>query len=243
VTLSVILPVYNEHDRLGTCVDTLSEYLDRTFGDYEIIIAEDDSPDGSYEVAKAIAAGHKSVAVLHNDRRLGRGASLSRAIMASKGDRIIYMDVDLATNLGHIKPLVDHIEQGAAIATGSRLMKGSKVTRPMARDVPSRAYNLLVRILFGSKIYDHQCGFKAFDRKAVIEMLGFPEDEHWFWDTELLVYAQRSGYRVDEMPVVWVHNGGNDLSGSKVRVIKDSLDMGRHLLRLKWRLMRNNSGS
>lgn len=237
MVLSVILPVYNECNRLGICVDKLSEYLSRTFNSYEIIIVEDCSSDGSLEVANRIASERDNIVVLHNDKRLGRGASLNQAISVCKGDCVIYMDVDLATDINYIKNLVDSIVNGASIATGSRLMKGSNATRPLIRDIASRAYNLFVRLLFMSKIHDHQCGFKAMNRRDIQNIIPLLEDNHWFWDTELLIIAQKMGYYIDELPVAWRHNGGNNLNLSKVRVFKDSIYMGKRILKLRWRLL------
>jgi glycosyltransferase involved in cell wall biosynthesis len=177
------------------------------------------------------------VLLLHNNSRLGRGSSLNRAIEASSGEYVIYMDVDLATDINYTKLLVEHLEDGASIAIGSRLMKGSNVSRPLTRDIASKSYNILVRFLFRSKIQDHQCGFKALNKKDAINIIHMVKDNHWFWDTELLVIAQKMGYRIDEIPVEWKHNGGNNLNASKVRVIKDSIYMGKRLINLKLRLI------
>jgi glycosyltransferase involved in cell wall biosynthesis len=210
-------------------------YLSRNFASYEIIVVEDNSSDNSYSIAKDIAAGNKNVVLLHNDRRLGRGSSLNEAIMESHSNIVLYMDVDLATDIGYIRYLVDSIKGGASMATGSRLMKGSRTERPISRDVASRSYNALSRLLFRSKIYDHQCGFKGFNKKDILPILGRIQDNHWFWDTELLIVCQKLGMRIDEFPVSWKHNGGNNKNASKVKVFKDSLYMGRRLARLKVR--------
>jgi glycosyltransferase involved in cell wall biosynthesis len=164
--LSIILPVYNECNRLEMCVDTLNNYLSKAFTSYEIIIVEDNSTDGSLDAAQRIAAVHNNVVLIHNDSRLGRGASLNVAIKKSSADHVIYMDVDLATDLKYVKELVDSLKNGAAVSTGSRLMKGSKVTRPLSRDIASKSYNMLIRLLLHSKIHDHQCGFKGFNKKT-----------------------------------------------------------------------------
>lgn len=233
--VSVILPVYNECNRLERCVQMVDGYLSHNFTSYEILVVEDNSSDNSYAIAKDIALGNKNVVLLHNDRRLGRGSSLKEAIVESRSDIVLYMDVDLATDISYIKHLFESITGGASLATGSRLMKGSRTERPVGRDIASRSYNTFARLLFGSRVHDHQCGFKGFNKKDIIPILGYVRDNHWFWDTELLIVCQDLGMRIDEFPVSWKHNGGNNMNASKVKVLKDSLYMGKRLIRLKAR--------
>lgn len=235
--VSVILPVYNECNRLESCVRDVSDYFSQVFPVYEIIIIEDNSTDQSLEVAQKIAGENRHVRLIHNDERLGRGASLNEAIQASKYNYVIYMDADLATDLKYAKKLVDCLNAGASVATGSRLMEGSRVSRPAVRDIPSRGYNFLVRLLFESRIHDHQCGFKGFNRNEILPVLDMVKDNHWFWDTELLLLCQLNDMRIDEFPVEWRHNGGNELNASKVKVLKDIRAMARKLVTLKVRTL------
>lgn len=241
--LSVILPVYNECNRLENCVQRVDGYLSREYSSYEIIIIEDNSKDNSYEIAKKIADNNKNIVLLHNDTRLGRGSSLNKAIIASSGDLVIYMDVDLATDINYIKRLVDPLKLGISVTTGSRLITDSSAKRPLSRDIASRSYNTLVRLLFGSKVHDHQCGFKGFRKKDIEPLLGQVQDNHWFWDTELLILCQRSGMKVDEFPVKWNHNGGDKKNPSKVKVIHDSFSMGSRLIKLKRRQLMDKMGT
>ena len=238
--ISVVLPVYNECNRLAACVDRLREYLVKHFSSFEIIIAEDGSTDNSHAIARQIADKYGNVRLLHSDKRLGRGTSLTKAIKRSRGNRIIYMDVDLATDIGYTGKLIEGLESGASVVTGSRLMDGSRVKRPISRDITSRTYNLIVRLLFGSRLRDHQCGFKAFNKADIIPMIDRVRDNHWFWDTELLVMCQIAGLKITEFPVLWVHNGGDGLNASKVKVLKDSFSMGSKLIELKYRTVMHN---
>ena len=116
---------------------------------------------------------------------------------------MISMDVDLATNIKHLKDLIEAIENGYDIAIGSRLIEGSKAKRSFERLLYSKVYNFLVRALLKSKIKDHQCGFKAFKKDIVVKLGKEAKDNHWFWDTEILVLAQRKGYKIKEIPVEW----------------------------------------
>jgi hypothetical protein len=115
-------------------------------------------------------------------------------------------------------------------------MRNSNISRPAGRDIASRGYNALVRLLFGSRLHDHQCGFKGFNKKDILEVIGEVRDNHWFWDTELLIRCQVRGLKVSEFPVNWVHNGGDSVNPSKVKVLKDSYVMGKKLLELKLRI-------
>ncbi|WP_456478404.1 dolichyl-phosphate beta-glucosyltransferase, partial [Geoglobus ahangari] len=213
--------------RLERSVETLAKYLQDNFSEFEIIIAEDGSTDGTDEIARKLAEKYEFVTHLHSDERLGRGKALNRAIANARFEFVMYMDVDLSTDLNHVKEVYSALEVGYDVAIGSRLMPESLATRPVFRELPSRIYNLLVRILLGSKVRDHQCGFKGFRKSRIMRILERIEDNHWFWDTELLVLAQREGLRVKEIPVRWEHGGE-----SKVNVLEDSVYMFRNILRM-----------
>jgi hypothetical protein len=143
---------------------------------------------------------------------------------------LAYIDVDLATDMQHLRELIDAIRiEGFDIATGSRMMPQSNVKRPLLRELASKGFNLLTRLLLKSKLHDHQCGFKSFKRTSLLNILDDIEDKHWFWDTELLVLAQQRGYRVKEFPVNWKHGGA-----TKVNITRDIIGMGREILRM-WR--------
>ena len=165
---------------------------------------------------------------LHSDERQGRGKALNRAFKAASGEVLCYIDVDLATDMKYLEKLIRAVSiDGYDFATGSRMMPESDAKRPFKREFASRGYNFLVRLFLRSKLYDHQCGFKAFRREALFELLDEIENQHWFWDTELLVRAQHKGYRVMEFPVYWRHGGS-----SKVNLVKDVGGMGSEIFRL-----------
>ena len=234
VEVSVVLPAYNEEATLAETVGVTLEHLDSFLpaGSYEVIVAEDGCDDRTPEIADELAAEHEAVRHLHSDERLGRGGALEFAFRQARGGTMVYFDTDLATDMAHLEKLVESVRSGDAdVATGSRLLAGSDADRPAKRGVPSRGYNALVRLLLRSNVQDHQCGFKAFDREVVFALLEEVEDDHWFWDTELLVRAQQAGYRVAEFPVAWTPKGD-----SKVDLVRDVFGMGSQVVRTFWQL-------
>ncbi|MEZ3143982.1 flippase-like domain-containing protein [Halobaculum sp. MBLA0143] len=234
VEVSVVLPAYNEAETIAETVqvslDTLASFLPA--GTFEVIVAEDGCEDRTPEIADRLAAEDDRVRHLHSDERLGRGGALEFAFDHAAGDTLVYFDTDLATDMRHLEELVERVRSGEAdVATGSRWMPGEEADRPPKRGVPSRGFNGIVRLLLRSELRDHQCGFKAVSRPAFERLRADVEDDHWFWDTELLVRAQREGLAVAEFPVDWEPKGD-----SKVDLVRDVFGMGSQVLRLFWQL-------
>ena len=234
VSVSVVLPAYNEAETIestvATTLRTLAGFLPAE--SFEVLVAEDGCEDRTPEIAARLAAADERVRHVHSDARLGRGGALERAFEAARGDVLAYFDTDLATDISHLEELIDRIRIGEAdVATGSRWLPGNVADRPAKRGVPSRVYNGLVRTLLRSDLRDHQCGFKAFSREAFETLAEDVEDEHWFWDTEMLVRAQRAGFTVAEFPVEWTPKGD-----TKVDLVRDVFGMGSQILRTFWQL-------
>jgi len=230
--VSLVLPAYNEVNYLTPAVEKTMQALDQFTDSYEIIIAEDGSTDGTAERSRELAEKYPRVKHIHRDARLGRGTALNNAFRQSSGEVLAYMDLDLATDLKHLKPLIDAIAlEGYDFATGSRLMPESKAERSFTRGFSSKTYNYLVRHLLGSKLHDHQCGFKAFKREPLFAVVGEVEATHWFWDTELMVRANLHGYKIKEIAVDW--KSGKD---TKVNLAKDSWSMFKQIMGLWWKL-------
>lgn len=232
--VSVVLPAYNEEatieETVETALSTLGAFLPA--GSFEVIVAEDGCDDRTPEIAERLAAADDRVRHYHSDERLGRGGALERAFAAADGDTLVYFDTDLATDMRHLEELVESVRSGEYdVATGSRWMPGEEADRPAKRGVPSRGFNLLVRTVLRSDLRDHQCGFKALSRQAFEQLHEDVEDDHWFWDTELLVRAQRAGLAVKEFPVDWEPKGD-----TKVDLVRDVFGMGSQILRLWWQL-------
>lgn len=227
VKISIIVPVHNERKILEKSVKKISGKIREITGDYEIILAEDGSTDGTHELARALSKKDRKIVHLHSDQRLGKGRAVTSAIGVSKGDIIVMMDIDLSARLGYLKQLIKAVQDGADVSIGSRLIKGSHVKRSFLRSIASRIYNLLVRLFFGLSVLDHQCGFKAFKKISTRRILREVTSKGWFWDTELLVRAQRGGCKIVELPIEW-----EECRTSKIKLMSDSLMMTRALLKL-----------
>ena len=228
--VSVVIPVFNDFHSLEIAIPRSIELLSRITDGFELIIAEDGSTDGSAELVRQYEQRDTRIHLLHSDERLGRGKALNRAIHESRGNIICYYDVDLATDMQHLPELIGAIREGAHIATGSRLMPGSDIVRTGGREIASRSYNFLVRFFLGSRIYDHQCGFKAFNKQKILPVIPAIKSQHWFWDTELLVRGQRQGLSVREFPVRWRAGKGTTVK------VRDVFEMGSSILRLWWQV-------
>jgi hypothetical protein len=233
VEVTLVLPAYNEASRIETAVVKAEEALTGAARSFEIIIAEDGSSDGTDEIAERLSREHSFVRHLHGEERLGRGRALRAAFRASRGSILAYMDVDLSTDIRFLVPLIDCIRAGYDLATGSRMLPGSVVERSRLRRASSWTYNTLARTLLRTGVRDHQCGFKAFSRKSLLDVLDRVEADGWFWDTEIIAIEARTGLRIKEIPVVWREMGGK----SKVRLMSDSITMGLQVLGLLLRLM------
>ncbi|MEY9835847.1 glycosyltransferase [Streptacidiphilus sp. EB103A] len=230
--LDVVVPVYNEEHDLGPSVHRLHAYLDRAFPyGFRITIADNASTDSTPAVAEQLARELPAVCV----RRLplkGRGRALNTVWAASDAPVLAYMDVDLSTDLSALLPLVAPLISGHSdIAIGSRLARGSQVVRGPKREFISRAYNQILRRTLSVRFSDAQCGFKAIRADVAERLLPMVEDTGWFFDTELLVLAERAGLRIHEVPVDWVDdpNSSVDIVATATADLKGCWRVGRGL--------------
>ena len=202
--LEVAMPVHNEEEQLAASVIRLRNFLDESFPlETRIVIVDNASTDDTWAIARHLADALPGVDALHLDRK-GRGRALRAAWTRATAPVVAYMDIDLATDLDALLPLIAPLVSGHSdIAIGTRLAPGAHVVRGAQRELLSRGYNRLVRMVLGSSCSDAQCGFKAMRRDVAAELLPLIEDNEWFFDTELLVTAQRLGLRIHEVPVDW----------------------------------------
>ena len=230
-SLDVVIPVFNEEKILAQNIDKLHEVLTCKCSAYtwQIVIADNASTDGTPEISGCLAERYPQVSYLRIERR-GRGGALRQTWIKSCADVVGYMDADLSSDLNVFPDLVDEIiVSGYDIAIGSRFAKGAKVIgRSVVRGLVSKAYSILFRIVFMTKFQDAQCGFKVLNRRVVKNVLPLIKDTGWFFDTELLVLAEKNGYRIKEVPIKWV-----DDSDSKVKIFSTVLEDLKGLLRLR----------
>ncbi|WP_405554523.1 glycosyltransferase [Streptomyces sp. NBC_01171] len=218
--LDVVVPVYNEERDLRRCVLRLREHLARTFPyAFRVTIADNASTDGTPLIAAELAAHYPDVTNVRLERK-GRGRALRTVWSASDAPVLAYMDVDLSTDLNALLPLVAPLISGHSdLAIGSRLSRTSRVVRGPKREFISRAYNLILRGSLQARFSDAQCGFKAIRREVAQVLLPLVEDTGWFFDTEMLVLAERAGLRIHEVPVDWV-----DDPDSTVHIVRTATD-------------------
>ncbi len=228
LTLDVTIPVFNEEIDLAPCVRRLHAHLERHFPyQFLITIADNASTDSTPLVAARLS--HELAGVRHvRLEEKGRGRALSAVWLASEADVVAYMDVDLSTDLNALLPLVAPLISGHSdVAIGSRLSRHSRVVRGTKREVISRCYNLILRSTLLTRFSDAQCGFKAVRAEVARKLLPLVQDTSWFFDTELLVLAERCGLRISEVPVDWV-----DDPDSRVDIVSTALADLRGVARL-----------
>ena len=228
--VDIAIPVYNEERDLERSVRRLRRYLDRQFPfEARIAVVDNASTDASWSIAQRLALELDGVRAERLEAK-GRGRAVRHAWLESNAAIVAYMDVDLSTDLNGLLPLVAPLISGHSdVAIGSRLARGARVNRGPKRELISRAYNLLLHIVLGTRVRDAQCGFKAARAEAARRLLPLVENQEWFFDTELLVQAQRAGMRISEVPVEWA-----DDPDSRVDIVATALED----LRGVWRLSR-----
>ncbi len=234
--VEIVVPVRDEERDLGPSVRRLDGFLRSRFPfPARITIADNGSTDGTWGVATALAAELGSVRAVRL-AQAGRGRALRSIWAASNADVLAYMDVDLSTDLNALLPLVAPLVSGHSdMAIGTRLARGARVIRGPRREIISRCYNLLLHATLGARFSDAQCGFKAISAARARVLLPLTRDPGWFFDTELLVLAQRAGLRIHEVPVDWT-----DDADSRVRVIATILADLRGIARLGYGLLRGS---
>ena len=228
VQVDIVVPVYNEAAGLERSIRRLHRFLDSEFPfTWRIVIADNASTDATPAIARVLARTLGGVQVLRLERK-GRGRALRAAWSASDARVVCYMDVDLSTDLRGLLPLVAPLLSGHSdLAIGTRLARGARVVRGPKRELISRGYNAILRTALRARFSDAQCGFKAVRRDALPALLAEVRDDGWFFDTELLVLAQRQGLRIHEVPVDWI-----DDPDSRVAIVRTALDDLRGVARL-----------
>ncbi len=230
-TVDVVVPVYNEEHALPKSIPVLRDFLSRPDFPYEwrIVIADNASIDDTPAVSKGLASDNPGKVEYVRIERKGRGFALKQTWLASSMEIVSYMDVDLSTGLEAFPALIGAIAEGGYdVAVGSRLAADSRIRRSFKRRVLTRGYNTLIKALFSTRFSDAQCGFKAVSKQAARRIIPLIEDNNWFFDTELLILAEKMGYRLKDVPVEWVED-----TDTRVKIAATIWEDLRGLVRLR----------
>ncbi len=240
-SIDIVVPVLNEECGLVSSINKLHAFATSHLSQFKwsILIADNGSTDSTRQLCVDLSINLSNVGYIYLKQR-GRGRALKKAWLESEADIMCYMDVDLSTDLAALPHLVSVLETGEYdLCIGSRLdTKSNVIGRKLKRELISRIYNLMIRISFFTRFHDAQCGFKAISKTAAGELIPFVKDNAWFFDTELLIIAEKNGYRIKELPVVW-----RDDPDSRVNILKTALEDIKGLARLRFGGLRKASNS
>ncbi len=230
--LSVVIPAFNEQERLPKTLEKVRNYLESQEYNWEVVIVNDGSIDQTPQVVETFIKDWQGFRFIDNKINKGKGGVVKQGMLAAKGDWRLFMDADNSTDLSEIGKLLKYTDD-YEIIIGSRYLKAGsiKVKQPLSRRIVSRLGNFLVRILLGIKSVDTQCGFKLFSKKATEKIFPNQTIQRWGFDMEILAIAIRKGYRIKEVPVDWY-----DAEGSTVKKAA-ALKALKELISIKWKMM------
>ncbi len=235
--LLITLPCFNEEQVLEKNIKTIFDYAQKELNDYDwtILVIDNASSDKTFEIAKKLNQQNPKIIIAQYLHK-GRGAALKNIWQANSGyDIYSYMDIDLATDLRHFSDLIRKVDSGYNIAVGSRYVPGANAQRSFKRKFMSKVYNLLLKLFLKVDFKDAQCGFKAFDKKSIINILPKTFDSGWFWDTEFMILAERSGYKIIEIPVAW-REVRDEIRESKVSPLAEAFKQLKNIRMMRARL-------
>lgn len=230
----ITLPIFKDAAFLSKTVHILEDATSSIVKDFQILIAEDGS--NSSTIVAELKRNFSNITYVQHDQRLGRGRALREAWSTVDADTYVYLDVDMATSLEHFEAYSSlfTLQQEYDLVTGSRYLHDSVTDRPLARRIASLSYNWFIRVIFKTKVHDHQCGFKSFSRKLAQTLSTDAKSDSWFWDTEAIVIARHRGFRIKEIPIYWTEKKGRRTPMK--RLAKDIWLHGTGLLILFWRI-------
>jgi len=230
--LSLIIPAYNEEKKIPATLENISKFLAQKEYTYEIIVVNDGSADNTHKVTEYFASTNKNVSILDNSKNEGKGASLKKGILASKGEYILFMDADYSTPIEEIDNMLSLLTQDSRydFLIGSRYAEGANILRnePLFRILLGRIYHYLVKVLLLGGIRDYNCGFKLYRKNVAKDLFPRLNCKGYAFDAELLYLAKHLSYRYKEMPITWKHN-----PDSKVKPFIDGVKTFFSLIRIK----------
>ena len=236
LSISVVIPAYNEEERLGKTLKRVLSYLEKKKYDYEVIVVDDGSKDNTVGVAKSFAG--KKLRLLKNTKNMGKGASVRKGMLAAKKKFALFSDSDLSTPIEELEDFMK-LRKKYDVIIGSRALKQSKIRtkQPFYRVLMGKIFNLLVNIIVVWGVKDTQCGFKLFSRQASQKIFKKQTFNGFSFDVEVLFIAKKLGYKIKEMPIVWINSPDTTVSA-----LKDSVMMFVDLLRIRFNALRGKYG-
>lgn len=239
-TYSIIIPAYNEGQRLGATLDHVLAHLEASGWKAEVLVVDDGSTDSTAELVREYARRRPAVRLLENPGNRGKGYSVRNGMRQATGELLLFTDADLSAPIAEAGKLFARIAAGADVAIGSRWLDPALQTarQPFYRQLFGRIFNLLLRLILGLRFKDTQCGFKAFTRHAAQLIFARQRIERWGFDPELLFLAAKLGLRVEEVAVEWA-----DDPRSKVRPLRDGMRIFSEMLRIRWYGLAGKYGS
>ena len=227
MTVSLVIPAFNESGRIGGTVTHVCSYLDQQPYDWEVIVVIDGGPKAAADEARAAAGARPNVRVLENDGNRGKGYSVRRGFTEARGDRLVFIDADLSLPVEGLAGMLARFDAGADVVIASRSAPGSRVegAPPAGRDLMSRLFNLAVQAMAVPGIADTQCGFKGFTARAAKAIFTVAQSDRFGFDVEALYLARKQGFRIDELPVTVRYHGGSSVNrvSDGVRMLGDIL--------------------
>jgi glycosyltransferase involved in cell wall biosynthesis len=231
MTYSIVIPAYNEGERLGPTLETVLNFVRQQGWDVEVIVVNDGSRDNTAEIVRKLAVKDPLLRLVENPGNRGKGYSVRHGMLAARGEIIAFSDADLSSPIEEMPKLLEALAAGADIAIGSRWLRAELQTQRQSlhRQLFGRIFNALNRVILGLRFKDTQCGFKAFTRRAAQTILPLQHIERWGFDPEILFLARKFGFRVEEVPVHWGHAGG-----TRINPVVDGMRMFQEMLRIRW---------
>ncbi|MDP3792694.1 MAG: glycosyltransferase family 2 protein [bacterium] len=238
MSLSVVIPAYNEDKRIGETIKSIDEYLRRQNYEYEIIVVNDGSNDGTVRLVRDLEPEIKGLRLIDNKENHGKGYVVKQGMLESKGDLRLFTDADNSTSIEHLDQFIPYINEGYSVVIGSIAVKGHKVasgSEPLWRRVFGKLGNLFIQLMAVPGIYDTQRGFKLFTAKAVLDIFPKLTINRWGFDIEALALAKKFGHKIKELPVDW-KNDPNSTVGLKayVQVLMETITIRKNLITGKY---------
>ncbi|HHL39863.1 MAG TPA: glycosyltransferase family 2 protein [Deltaproteobacteria bacterium] len=230
--LSVVVPAFNEQERIATTLERMVSYLESRGMDFEVVVVNDGSTDATADIVSRAADDNGSIRLIDNEGNRGKGFSVRRGVLEARAPFILFSDADLSTPIEEIEKLMPCFDEGYDVVIGSRSLPESRIVvhQPFYRETMGRVFNLIVRLLLLGGYSDTQCGFKCFRREAAREIFGRSVLDGFAFDVEVLYLAERLGYSVKEVPIDW-YNSPN----TRVSALTDSVKMFMEVVKIRLR--------